>query len=236
MSDLKTLVITGASKGIGLATASLFKAQGYRVVNISRSPISLDTVTHISADLSAIDGIPSIAPQLLEAVAGSSQISVIHCAANHKHDTIADLDANTFQGVLQTNLIAPVQLTQCLLPHMKAGSSVIFLGSTLSEKAVKNACSYVASKHAVVGLMRSTCQDLAGTNVHTACLCPGFTDTEMLREHVGNSEEVLQEISQLVTFGRLIEPNEIAKTLLFCAQNPVINGSVLHANLGQIES
>ena len=58
----------------------------------------------------------------------------------------------------------------------------------------------------------------------------------MLRDHVGGSEEILQSIAGGVTFGRLIEPIEIARTLLFAAQNAVINGAVLHANLGQREA
>ena len=73
----------------------------------------------------------------------------------------------------------------------------------------------------MVGMMRASCQDLAGTGIHTACICPGFTNTEMLRAHVGESEETLQAIGGLSTFGRLIEPSEIADTIVFCAENPV---------------
>jgi hypothetical protein len=57
----------------------------------------------------------------------------------------------------------------------------------------------------------------------------------MLREHVGESGEALKSIASGVTFNRLIEPSEIAATLYFCARNPVINGAVIHANLGQVE-
>ena len=82
-------------------------------------------------------------------------------------------------------------------------------------------------------MMRSTCQDLAGQGIHTACVCPGFTDTEMLREHV--PEDAMQAIASMSTYDRLVHPNEIGNALLWAADNPVINGSVLHANLGQIE-
>ena len=67
-------------------------------------------------------------------------------------------------------------------------------------------------------------------------VCPGFTDTEMLRNHLGNNEALLTEIGSMNSFGRLIEPEEIASLLLWSHRNPVINGAVLHANLGQRES
>ena len=58
----------------------------------------------------------------------------------------------------------------------------------------------------------------------------------MLREHVGNDEEVLKAIAGLSTFGRLITPDEIAGTIAYAVDNPVVNGSVINANLGQVES
>jgi len=82
--------------------------------------------------------------------------------------------------------------------------------------------------------MRAFCQDLAGTGIHTACVCPGFTDTEMLREHV--PEDAMAAVRGMSAFDRLIDPAEIAETLFWAASNPVINGSVIHANLGQIET
>jgi len=88
----------------------------------------------------------------------------------------------------------------------------------------------------MLGMMRATCQDLIGTGIHTACICPGFTDTEMLRAHVGDNPEVLEAIANGNGFGRLVSPGEMASLLFYTAENPVINGSVLHGNLGQIES
>jgi len=231
----KILVITGASKGIGLACAEAFIEQGYDVINLSRSKPPLDTIQHIGVDLLANDWPASVASQLSAALASATELTLIHNAGSLLKDAVDNLNATALHEVLQVNVVASVQLNQLLLPYMNAGSSIIYVGSTLSEKAVANSCSYVVSKHAVVGLMRATCQDLAGKHIHTACVCPGFTRTEMLEAHVGNSEEVLGEIAQGVTFKRLIEPYEIAATLLYAAQNPVINGAVLHANLGQIE-
>lgn len=232
----KALVITGASRGIGFATAELFRDDGYRVINLSRRDPGLKDIIHITADLAQQDWVGSVDGELTQALAGIEIITVIHNAGLLLKDNIGSVSADDLHRVMQINVIAPTQLNQLLLPLMSSGSAIIYVGSTLSEKAVANSCSYVTSKHAVVGLMRASCQDLTGKNIHTACVCPGFTETEMLSDHVGGSREILESIASGVTFNRLIEPLEIAKTLQFAAQNPVVNGSVMHVNLGQIES
>jgi 3-oxoacyl-[acyl-carrier protein] reductase len=232
---MKTLVITGGSKGIGLATARLFAAEGYRVVNISRSPIALAGAVQLGIDIAEPDWAARHGEAVRAAVAGSETIALVHNAGLLTKDSVANVDAAALHRVLQVNVVACVQLDQLLLPLMGAGSSIVYVGSTLGEKAVAGACAYVVSKHALIGLMRATCQDLAGRGIHTACVCPGFTDTEMLRAHVGQASEVLEALAGNVTFGRLIEPEEVARTIHFCALNAVINGAVIHANLGQFE-
>ncbi len=232
---VSTLVITGASRGIGLATAELFAASGWRVLNISRSPIALAGAVQLQIDLSDPDWELTQAEELLEAVSGSDRLALVHNAGLLAKDSVPTLDAAHLARALQVNVIAPQQLNRLLLPSMGQGSSIVYVGSTLGEKAVAGACSYVVSKHALIGLMRSTCQDLAGRGIHTACVCPGFTDTEMLRAHVGADESILGSLAGSMTFGRLITPAEVAETIRFCALNPVINGSVIHANLGQVE-
>ncbi|MFM7784580.1 MAG: SDR family NAD(P)-dependent oxidoreductase [Gammaproteobacteria bacterium] len=230
-----TLVITGASRGIGLATAARFAAEGWRVVCVSRSPAPLEGALHLGIDLADPQWDTTHGAALLAAVAGSERICLVHNAGLLGKDNVRELDGEHLARSLQVNVVAPQQLNRLLLPAMQEGSSILYVGSTLSEKAVAGACAYVVSKHAVVGLMRATCQDLAGRGVHTACVCPGFTDTEMLRAHVGADESILTALAGGMTFGRLIAPEEIAATLRFCALNPVINGALIHANLGQVE-
>lgn len=227
------LIITGASRGIGLATARLFAAEGFTVYNLSRSQPPLADIHHIATDLLDLDETALLAA-LKPALANARQVVLVHNAGAISKDSIDAFDADEFRRVLEINVTAPARLTKALLPLMPKSSSVIYIGSTLSEMAVPGSLAYVTSKHALLGLMRSTCQDLAGTGIHTACVCPGFTDTEMLRTHVGGSPEVLAMIASGVSANRLIEPAEIARTILFAAREPVLNGSVLHANLGQI--
>lgn len=232
---MKTLVITGASKGIGFACAKKFCDAGYRVINLSRSSAPDDRIENHSVDLNAKDA-ESILADLLDGILQSGEIIIVHNAASLISDSVRDVNTETLRRTINLNVIGPHIVNQAILEKMQSGSAIIYIGSTLSEKAVANSFSYVTSKHAVVGMMRATCQDLAGTGIHTACICPGFTDTEMLRAHVGNNQEILDSLSGLSTFGRLITSEEIASTIFFAAENPVINGAVIHANLGQIES
>ncbi len=95
---------------------------------------------------------------------------------------------------ISVNVLSINTLNRSLLTAMPQGSSVLYVGSTLSEKAVAGAFSYIVSKHAQLGMMRATCQDLMGRGIHTALICPGFTDTSMLRQHVGNDEGVLESL------------------------------------------
>lgn len=227
------LVITGASSGIGLATAAVFIESGYTVINLSRSACDVDGVTNITCDLADPNFLPDIETTLLAGIAEAETLCLVHNAARLAHDCVADISPKELRSVYEINLIAPTVLNRILLPSMSPGSSILYVGSTLGEKAVPGSFSYVTSKHASIGMMRATCQDLAGSGVHTACINPGFTDTEMLRDHI--PADVMPEIAQMSAYGRLIKPSEIARTLLFAAQTPVINGSVMNANLGQIE-
>jgi len=232
----KVLIISGASKGIGRATAALFLEKGYKVVNLSRTKPDVPGIIHIHADLSDASWVPQNGSAILKEVIGADVVVLIHNAAMMVKDNTETVKPEVMQQVFQLNVIAATQLNQLLLPQMKSGSSILYVASTLAEKAVPGTCSYVTSKHAQLGLMRSTCQDLFGRGVHTAAVCPGLTDTEMLRSHCNNDENILKNMATISSFNRLVKPEEIAYTLFFCAQNPAINGATLHANLGQREN
>jgi len=229
----KYLVISGASTGIGESTAQLFQSKGWTVINISRQNCQF-AVKNFNIDLTAENWADIYSEQLQVAVAGAEKICLVHNAAYYIKDTIMKLPAQQLRIVLEANVVAPSILNQIFLPLMPAGSSILYIGSTLSDKAVSHAASYVTSKHAILGLMRATCQDLDGKHIHTCCICPGTTDTEMLRKHVQYEEQQLEAMRAMNAFKRLVKPNEIAELIEFAAEQPVINGSVLHANLGQI--
>ena len=230
---MKLLVITGASAGIGAATAAAFLDAGYAVVNLSRRPCPVSGAVHVACDLSNPGFLDAVADQVGPMLQEAEQTALIHNASRLSSDTAVTTPSDALRETIELNVVAANTLNQYVIPTMGAGSSVLLVGSTLSEKAVPGSYSYVISKHAVIGMMRALCQDLAGTGVHTACICPGFTDTEMLRAHV--PAHAMAAVAGMSAFDRLIEPAEIAATLLFAAEQPVLNGAVIHANLGQRE-
>lgn len=236
-TKIKVLVISGASKGIGLATAELFLKQGWKVINISRSRCLLDGVQNIAADFTE-KGWESKVEQYFEKAFGSmapDRICLIHNSGTLIHDSSLAINADEFRRVLEVNVVAPVILNRIVFPLMKPTSSILYIGSTLSEKGIPQCASYVSSKHALAGIMKVTCQDLKGKGVHTVCVCPGFTATDMVVGHLAANPQVREDIMEMQLMGRLIEPVEIASVNLFCAENPSTNGAVFHCNLGQVE-
>ena len=174
-------IITGASTGIGSATALRLADAGWRVINLSRRPCPVPSVESLPVDLA--QPLPDdVTAALVAACRDSERTAVVHCAGLLASDSALDVDAAALSRSLQINVVASAALNRSLIEHLAPGSAIIFVGSTLGDKAVPGTLSYVTSKHAVNGLMRATCQDLAGREVHTAVVSPGFTDTAMLRE------------------------------------------------------
>ena len=233
---MKVAIITGASMGIGRATAQAFLDEGFTVFNLARRACTIDSVNNLTCDLASSGSIARCIDTLEPTLAQSTEVALVHNASQMRKDSANHCARESLEQVLATNVTAINSLNQRLLPLMPRSSSLLYIGSTLAEKAVANSFSYVVSKHAQLGMMRASCQDLMGSGIHTAMICPGFTDTEMLRTHLGNDPDVATAIAGMNSFARFIEPEEIAELIRWAHHHPVINGSVLHANLGQKES
>ncbi|MBK1642275.1 short-chain dehydrogenase [Chromatium okenii] len=231
---MNVLMITGASSGIGLAIAQRFSNNGWRVINISRRSCPVAAV-NLSCDLTQPDALFAHHDALTNALTTATKICLVHNAAVMHLHRIDQLPSADLRSVLELNIIAANQLNQIVIPLLPPTSSVIYIGSTLAEKAVPGVASYVIAKHALVGMMRATCQDFAGRGIHTCMICPGFTNTPQLHAVIGDNADMLTGIKALSAFERLIEPEEIAATVAFAATAPVLNGAVIHANLGQRE-
>ncbi len=233
---MDTAIITGASAGIGTSTALLFSQKGFKVINLSRRPCEVKGVLNLCGDISSREVLATLLPTLNEAVNESSSISLVHNAAKIRKDSVQTCADEDLREMLEINVIAINALNRALIPNLPSRSSIIYVGSTLAMKAVPNSYSYIVSKHAQLGIMRATCQDLMGKNIHTALINPGFTDTEMLKKHLNYDNELMTSLSKMNSFERLASPSEIAEVIMWVHHNPVVNGTVIDANLGQKES
>jgi NAD(P)-dependent dehydrogenase (short-subunit alcohol dehydrogenase family) len=230
-------ILTGASSGIGAAAAEQFLEAQYTVINLSRRECPIPEVTTLTTDLSDTQSLANSCKALCEIVTprGVPSVCLVHNASLMLKDRCDTTDDESMLQALSVNVLGINTLNRALLPLFPSTSSVLYVGSTLSEKAVAGAYSYIVSKHAQLGMMRATCQDLMGRGIHTSLICPGFTDTSMLREHVGNDANVLSSLGEMNSYGRLVAPQEIADLIFWAHHHPVINGAVMHANLGQVE-
>lgn len=227
------LVITGGSRGIGEKTIEYFMQEGWKAINLSRSPCQLRDVKNISVDLAVPETIQRVTSQLQNEVKDAEKIALVHNAAFYQRDHIDSLSLTDLQLTLATNVVSSIALNQALIPKMQPGSVIIYIGSTLSEKAVPGSASYSISKHAIVGMMKATCQDLQEKKIRSCCVNPGLVDTKMLKDTM-DDETLTFLLSTKVMGKRLIQPEEIAKVIYFCATNDTINGTIIQANLGQV--
>ena len=245
--DGKIAVITGATSGIGLATAKLFAEEGAHVYITGRGLDALraaeavigGNVTAIQADSTNNADLDRLFAQV-KSEAG--RIDVLF--ANAGGGTMLPLGQITEQQIDDTfgrNVKAIIFTVQKALPLLGNGSSVILTGSSASIEGTAAFSVYSASKAAVRNLARSWIMDLRETGIRVNVLSPGPIRTPALLEYAGSDpaqqQGMLDYISTRVPLGRVGEPEEIARVALFLASDDAsfVNGSELFADGGQAQ-
>ncbi|AJC48727.1 SDR family oxidoreductase [Allofrancisella guangzhouensis] len=230
----KLAIVTGGSKGIGKEVVNQLLHQGWQVMNLSRTFCELPGVINCEADLSRDDLKEILSLSLAPYLKDRKKVCIVHNACAYFSGTTLNVSSQELKQAWQVNITAPIFINQIIIPFMLPGSSILYVGSTLSEMAVPNCLPYVITKHASVGLMRSTCQDLSKKGIHTCCICPGFTNTETLQQHLREGGRHIDQAIENVAMKRIIDPKEIANFITYCVETPIVNGAVLHTNLGYI--
>ena len=216
----KTVVVTGASSGIGRATAILCAEMGAKVVALGRNEQRLaETMALLQGEghvLSAFDLNDENAMDM--AIAALSLVDGVACCAG-----VANMNPFQFVAkeemdrVFSANFFSPVMLVNKLLKAKKLqkGSSVVFVSSVDGPKVVHPGNSvYSASKSALVGMARNMAVDLVGKKIRVNSVLPGTTDTKMIRT-ANVTEEMLQETAKALPMKRFAVPQEIAKAIVF---------------------
>lgn len=245
--DGKIAVITGATSGIGLATAKLFAAEGAHVFITGRRLDALKAaeaeiggnVTAIQADSSNVADLDRLYDQV-KTEAG--RIDVLF--ANAGGGSMAPLGQITeehFDGIFNLNVKAVVFTVQSAMPLLVKGSSVILTGSAAGSEGTAAFSIYSASKAAVRNLARSWILDLKEVGVRVNVLSPGATRTQALLDYAGDDvaqqQGMLEYLATRVPLGRIGEPEEIAKAALFLASDDssFVNGAEIFTDGGQAQ-
>ena len=216
----KTILVTGATSGIGRATAITCAGLGAKVVAMGRNQERLDSLMQelegdghlaINADLTDEAQVQA----LLEKVPAVDGVAC--CAGVAEMKPFAFVTDEDVERVFKTNCFAPVMLVNKLLKAKKLnkGGSVVFVSSVDGPKVVHAGNSvYSGSKSALVGLARNMAIDLASKKIRVNCVLPGTTDTPMIRtENV--TEEMLAETAKAFPLKRFAQPEEIANAIIF---------------------
>lgn len=217
----KTVLVTGATSGIGRATAVACAELGARVVAVGRNQERLNELMNecltseehlfIQCDLTNEAQMQG----LLEKI--SAVDGVACCAGVAEMKPFAFVTEEDVERVFAVNCFAPVMLVNKLLKAKKLnkGGSVVFVSSVDGPKIVHAGNSvYSGSKSALVGLARNMAIDLASKKIRVNCVLPGTTDTPMIRtENV--TEEMLAETAKAFPMKRFAHPEEIANAIIF---------------------
>lgn len=243
--EKRTLILTGASRGIGHATVKRFASAGWRVITCSRHgfpencPWEAGPEDHIQVDLANMDNTLAAIAEMkvrLKAQGGRLNALVNNAAISPKGPGGArlgaiDMPVPDWQKVFQINFFAPILLARGLLDELERAKGAVVNVSSIAGSRVHPfaGAAYATSKAALAGLTREMAADFGPRGVRVNAISPGEIDTSILSP---GTEKIVQEN---IPMGRLGEPQEVAKAIYFLCteQSSYVNGAELHINGGQ---
>jgi NAD(P)-dependent dehydrogenase (short-subunit alcohol dehydrogenase family) len=265
-------VVTGAGQGIGKAIARALAAQGATLTLMGRREQPLQALAaELRAELTAELTAESVADLGGHAVRAQAVVCDVSDAAGVAHafaqaraafGPVAILVNNAGQAqtaklertpdelwaqMLGVNLSGTFFCTRAALPDMQAAGwgRIVNVASTAAQKGYAYVSAYCAAKHGVLGLTRALALEVAAQGITVNAVCPGYSDTELLRESVerivqktGRSPtEALESFSRHNPQGRLIQPMEVAQLVSFLCMDAAsgINGQALNVCGGEVQ-
>jgi NAD(P)-dependent dehydrogenase (short-subunit alcohol dehydrogenase family) len=225
------VLVTGAARGIGAAIVRAFAERGAHVSLLGRSAASLaPLVAEDTAKRVAVTADVGQADQVAAAFAQARQrfgpITVlVNNAGQAKSAPFGKTDEAAWRQMLDVNLMGTVLCTQAALPDMlqaKAGR-IVNVASTAGLTGYAYVTAYAAAKHAVIGLTRSLALEVARHGITVNAVCPGYTETDILRESIANvmaktgrsEAEARAQFSAGNPQGRFVQPEEVADAVLW---------------------
>ncbi len=244
----KVVVMTGASKGIGKASAMAFGEEGAKVAMVyySDRPADEDLEPIVNAGGEALPVQTDISDEdqvkaLMRHVADRwGRLDVlVNNAGVYRQGTVVDTSSSDWDRVMEVNLRGAYLCTHYAVPLMErnGGGAVVNVSSEAGLVGIENQVAYNVSKGGLIALTRSCAVDLAQHGIRVNCVCPGTTDTPLVREAVNRAEDPAQarrDLEQARPLDRLGAPEEIASAILYLSseESAYATGSIFSIDGG----
>ena len=241
--DQKTLILTGASRGIGHATVKRFSSAGWRVITCSRHafpedcPWEAGPEDHMQIDLSDFQALPDsinilrskLAQDGLNALVNNAAISPKEPSGNRLDSISTEMD--DWRHVFRINFFAPIMLARGLFKELKRSNGAIVNVTSIAGVRVHPfaGTAYATSKAALASLTREMAADFGPHGIRVNAIAPGEIKTSIL------SPSTEEQLRPEIPMRRLGTPEEVGKTIYFlCSdQSSYVNGAEIHINGGQ---
>ena len=220
----KTAIVTGASSGIGAATASALAGEGVRVVGGARRVEQLETEIKLELDVTDRESCERFVDAAIGEL-GGLDIVVNNAGLGLGRDPFWESTEADEETQLETNVNGLIRITRLCLPHIRDGGHIVNIGSIAGRQAYQNAAVYVASKFAVRGFTYALREDLLGRPIRLTTVDPGLVETNFSRVRFRGDEEKAKAPYEGVD---TLRPEDIAECILFALTRP------LHVNIDEL--
>ena len=221
----KTVVLTGASSGIGAATAQALAREGAHVVGGARRAERI-AAPIVGLEVDVTD--PESCERFVDAAVkelGGIDILVNAAGLALGRDLFDESTENDERVVLETNVNGLIRMTRLTLPHLRDGGHIVNIGSVAGRQAYEKGSLYVTSKFAVRGFTYALREDLLGRPIHITTVDPGLVETDFSRVRFRGDEETATKVYQGV---EAMQPEDIADCVLFAVTRPA------HVNVDEL--
>lgn len=245
-------LVTGGARGIGAAVTRRLQQDGVRVTVLGRSleagqafaAAAPEQCHAVAADISDEQQVAQAVANA-EARFGPVQL-LVNNAGQAQSAPFRKMDAALWQRMIDVNLTGTMLCTKAVLPHMlDAGwGRIVNVASTAGLVGYAYVSAYCAAKHGVIGLTRSLALELARKGITVNAVCPGYTETDIMRDSIANivaktgrtEEQARGEFTKVNPQGRLVQPEEVAAAVawLCSAGTDAVTGQTISVSGGEV--